>query len=272
MSPRRQRRDPNTRTVARIPEEALNQRVLDLAAPLIARLGTEPEPEALRDTIELTIAFWNAKAQASKIWGTSRPKALNDLTRKMTGKKASAEDAEAFELLSERWREKEIAFDPRLVGDWSLEVGDDGAPRLLCAMELPDGVEAEIPPPIEKRVAIGGQFLDETRVRLTGTPGTIALLGFPLKHHWGTVSGDGSVTVHTKMPTAVALLAHGVLPPVGGTAVELLVQGKKLDAMVLSEIRCDANGGHNDIAILIFKPTSPTATRDRGDSNPLRPL
>lgn len=259
MSPRSRRRDPNTRTVARIPEQALDQRVLDLAAPLIARLGTNPAPEAIRDTIELTIAFWSAKAQASKIWGTSRPKALNDLTRKMTGKKASAEDVEAFELLSERWREKELAFDPRLVGDWSLEVGDDGALRLSCAMELPDGVEAEIPPPIEKRVAVGGQFLDETRIRLTGTPGTISLLSFPLKHHWGTVSDDGTVTVHTKMPTAVALLAEGVLPPIGGGSVSLTVQGKKLDPMVLSEIRCDANGGHNDIAILIFKPAWPVA-------------
>lgn len=261
MSPRSRRRDPNTRTAARIPKQALDERLLDLAAPLIARLGTAPAPEAIRDTVELTIAFWNAKARASKIWGTSRPKALNDLTRKMTGKKACAEDAEAFELLSERWREKEIAFDPRLVGDWSLEVGDDGSPRLSCATELPDGVEAEIPPPIEERVAIGGQFLDETRIRLTGTPGTIALLGFPLKHHWGTVSGDGSVTVHTKMPTAVALLAEGVLPPIGGASVGLTVHGRKVNAMVLSEIRCDANGGHNDIAILVFKPASPAAAQ-----------
>ncbi len=141
----------------------------------------------------------------------------------MAGKKAPAEAAEAFALLSERWRAREIAFDPRLVGDWSLEVGDNGAPRLSCEMELPDGVEAHVPPPIEKRVAIGDKFLDEARIRLTGTPGTIALLGFPLKHHWGTVSDDGTVTVYTKMPTAVALLAEGVLPSIGGAAVGLTV-------------------------------------------------
>ncbi len=209
---------------------------------------------------DLAIRFWSAKAQASKIWGPTRPKALNDLRRKMTGKTTAAEDAEAYELLSERWLEREIAFDPRLVGAWSLKVGDDGRPRLSCEIELPDGVEAEVTPPIEKRVAIGGKFLDEARIRLTGTPGAIALLGFPLKHHWGTVSDDGTVTVYTKMPTAVALLAEGVLPPIGGASVALTVQGKKLDAMVLSEIRCDANGGHNDIAILIFKPAKPTAT------------
>lgn len=249
MSPRRRRRDAYTRHVVRIPEEALDERVLDLAAPLIARLGTEPEPDAVRSAIELAITFWNAEAKASQLWGAPRPKALNDLTRRMTGKKATAEDAEAFELLSQRWREKKLAFDPRLVGEWSLEVGDDGKPRLSCEMELPDGVEAHVPPPLERRVAISGKFLDETYIRMTGT----SSLGFPVEAHRGTVGEDGTVTVRTKMPTAVALLAGGVLPPIGGGSVELTVQGQKLDAMVLSEIRCDANGGHNDIAILTFK-------------------
>lgn len=257
MSPRRQRRDPNTRTVARIPDEALDERVLDLAAPLFERLGSDPAPEALHSTIELTIAFWNAKAQASKLWGTSKPKALTDLTRKMTGKKASADDAEAFELLSERWREKEIAFDPRMVGEWSLEVGDDGEPRLACEMELPNGVEAHVPPPVERRVAISGRFLDETYIRTTGT----SSLGFPVEAHRGTVGEDGTVTVRTMMPTAVALFAEGVLPPIGGGSVALTVQGKELAAMVVSELRCDVNGGHNDIAIIVFKPASPSAAQ-----------
>jgi len=252
---RRRRRDPNTRHVVRIPEQALDERVVDLAAPLLARLGTKPAPEAVRETIELTIAFWNGKAKASQFWGDPRPKQLNDLKRKMTGKKTSAQNAGAFELLSERWREKEIAFDPRLVGDWSLEVGDNGEPRLSCEMELPDGVEAHVPPPIEKRVAIGGKFLDETYIRMTGT----SSLGFPVEAHRGAVDEDGTVTVRTKMPTAVALVAEGVLPPIGGGPVALTVQGKKVNAMVLSEIRCDANGGHNDIAVLVFKPASPSA-------------
>jgi hypothetical protein len=62
---RRRRRDPYTRTVVRIPEEALDERVLGLAAPLLARLGANPVPEAVRGAIELAIAFWNAKAKAS---------------------------------------------------------------------------------------------------------------------------------------------------------------------------------------------------------------
>ncbi|MEM7678437.1 MAG: hypothetical protein AAF449_20795 [Myxococcota bacterium] len=172
----------------------------------------------------------------------------------MTGKKASAEDEEIFKLLSERWREKEIAFDPRLIGDWSFEVGHDGARHLHCDMELPQGVEAEVTPPIEKRVAIGGKFLDETQIRLAGMPGTIAMLGFPLKHHTAVTGDDGSVTIQTKMPTAVALFAEGILPPVGGAAVQLIVQGEKHDAMALSEIRCDRDVGYSDVVILFFKP------------------
>ena len=124
-------------------------------------------------------------------------------------------------------------------------------------MELPDGVEAHAPPPIEKRVAIGGKFLDETQIRTTAT----SYLSFPVEAHRGAVDEDGSVTVRTKMPTAVAVLAEGVLPPIGGGSVRLTVQGKKIDAMVLSEIRCDANGGHNDIAILVFKPATAASAR-----------
>ena len=31
-------------------------------------------------------------------------------------------------------------------------------------MGLPDGVKVEVAPPIEKRIAIGGTFLDEVRI------------------------------------------------------------------------------------------------------------
>jgi len=160
--------------------------------------------------------------RASKFWGTPSLKQLGDLQRKMTGKRAALGDAETFEMLTERWRERALAFDPRLVGEWSLEIPVPGEPRLSCEMRLPDGVEAEILPPIEKRVAIGGKFLDEVRIVLDRKAGVIALLSYPLPHHWGVVGDDGSVMVHAKMPTAVSLLAEGVLPPRGGAAVELM--------------------------------------------------
>ena len=69
----RRRRDPYSRTVVRIPEQALHERVLDLAAPLIEQLGSEPAPEAVRAAFDLAITFWNAKGRASKFWGAPRP-------------------------------------------------------------------------------------------------------------------------------------------------------------------------------------------------------
>ncbi len=218
----------------------------------MARLGTRPDPEAVRHVIELVITFWNAKAKASALWNTPRPKALNDLTRKMTGKKASPGDVEAFELLSARWLEKENRYDPRMVGAWSLDAGDDGTPRLHCEMELPAGIETALPPPIEKRVAIGGRFLDETTIRLGGTSRGAMLLSYPVECHRATVSDDGTVTVHATMPTAVALFDEGVLPPMGGASVELTVLGRKFDAMVLSALGCRSGHGDRDTAILVF--------------------
>lgn len=252
--PKRRRRDPYTRTVVRLPERDLSDSILSLAAPLIEDLGPTPAADDVQAAIGLAIDLWNAHVTASEYWGDPRRKPLADLRRKMCGKKAKPGHAETFELLSSRWR-KEFSTDPRLVGEWTLEIHDDNQAQLTCETTLPDGVEVEIPPPIEKRVAINGKFLDEVRIRLTpGTPGTISLLSFPLKQHRGEVGDDGTVTVHTKMPTAVAIFAEGLLEPVGGAPVELMVAGNKLSPMVLAEVRCSDNGGHNDIAVLIFKP------------------
>jgi hypothetical protein len=251
----RRRRDPYSRTVVRIPEQALHERVLDLAAPLLDRMGGDPEPESVRNAVELAIAFWNAKARASKLWGTPKTKSLDDLQRKLTSKKATAENATAFELLLERWNDRDLIVDPRRVGAWSLAVGHDGEPRLACEVELPDGVEAEIPPPIEERVAIGGKFLDEVQIRQTAN----AYLKFPVEAHRGQVASDGSVTIHTKMPTAIALFAEGALRPVGEAQVDITVAGKEHRAMVLCDVICTGHAGHNDIAALVFKPAQQTS-------------
>lgn len=106
-----------------------------------------------------------------------------------------------------------------------------------------------MPPPIEKRVAIGGQFLDETQIRLSAT----SFLSFPVDSHRGEIGGDGAVKVHSKMPTVVALFAQGRLSAVGGAPVEVMVCGKKLRSMVLEEVSCAENGGHHDVAVLVFR-------------------
>ena len=120
--------------------------------------------------------------------------------------------------------------------------------------KLDPNAHVETPPQLEKRVVINNKLLDEVQIRLTGTPDTITLLSYPFQHHRGTIGDDGTVIVQTKMPTAVALFAEGLLHPVGQTPVELMVAGRKLSPMVLAEVRCSENGGRNDIAELIFKP------------------
>lgn len=240
---RRRKRDPNTWTSVRLPERELGECVLDLAAPLLERLGT-------RSAIELTINFWNAQVRASKLWDDTRPKPLNDLRRKMTGKNAAPGDAENFQLLSERWREMELRYDPRLVGDWTLELGTDGRPRLSCEMALPEGVRAEIPPPLEKRVAISGKFLDEVRIRLSSTSYRL----FPVEAHRGDLGSDGRVTIRTKMPVAVVLFAEGLLHPLNGPPIDLMVAGKELNSMILTGVSCLSDRGYDDVAMLVFKP------------------
>jgi hypothetical protein len=63
---------------------------------------------------------------------------------------------------------REHWLDPRLVESWTYEPDAAGMPRLVCTMGLPEGVRAELPPPAEKRIAIGGKFLDELQISLGG--------------------------------------------------------------------------------------------------------
>ena len=40
-----------------------------------------------------------------------------------------------------------------------------------------------------------------------------------------------------------------------------MVDAKELSAMVLTEVRCGASVGHDDIAVLLFKPAASAASR-----------
>jgi len=111
---------------------------------------------------------------------------------------------------------------------------------------------------MEKRIAIGGQFLDEVKIRLDAT----SYLSFPVENHRGVVGSDGFATIHARMPTALQLFAEGRLPPAGGPPVEVIVGGKPLGPMLLSEVRCVSNGGHHDVAELVFRPAIAGALRD----------
>ncbi len=115
---------------------------------------------------------------------------------------------------------------------------------------LPGGVVAHVPPPAEKRIVVGGKFLDEVRIR----QGRSSFLSFPVNQHRGAVGDDGVATIYAKMPTVVALFAEGLLSPVGGPPTEVIVGRKRLGPMVLKEVACLAEGGHNDVALLVFHP------------------
>lgn len=255
MTTRRRSRDPYSWTVVPLPERDLAEVVLDFAAPLLARLGPAPTIEAARGALALAVAFWNAQVLASKRWEYPRLVELKELKKRMRGHQASREDAATFDLLAERWREHWL--DPRLVETWTYEADAGGTRRLVCSMVLPDGVEALLPPSIEKRIAIGGKFLDEVRISKEGN----TLLVFPVDRHSGTMGEDGTATVLAMMPSALQLFAEGRLPPVGGGQVELVIGGRTLGAMVLAGVQCGGENLRNDVAILVFKPALPAAAK-----------
>jgi len=247
-------RDPNSWTVVRLPERDLAEVVLELAAPLLERLGRAPAIDDARAGVALAVTFWNASVLASKLWEYPRVKKLNELKKRMSGRQASRDEAATFDLLTARWREHWL--DPRLVESWTYEADAAGVPRLVCTMGLPDGVRAEIPPPAEKRVAIAGKFLDEVRIAQGGN----TLLSFPVDRHLGVIGENGTATVYAMMPSALQLFAEGRLPRIGGDPVEVDIGGRKLGPMVLTEVRCGGENYRHDIAVLVFRTATGAST------------
>ncbi len=241
------RRGPYSWTVVRLPERDLAELVHELAAPLLERLGSAPAIEDARQAVALAVGFWNAAVLASKRWEYPRVKELNELRRRMRGRQAAPGEAATFDLLAERWREHWL--DPRLVETWAYEANDRGARSLVCTMGLPDGVKAELAPPLEKRVAIAGQFLDEVQISQGGN----TFLRFPVGRHRGKLGEDGAATVYAMMPSALQLFAEGRLPRVGGAPVEVAIGDRTLGPMVLTEVRCAGESGRHDIAVLVFR-------------------
>jgi hypothetical protein len=224
-------------------------------APLLDRLGSTLAIEDARGALDLAVMFWNASVFASKHWPHPRAKDLNALRHRMRGRHATPDNAATFDLLTERWRSHWL--DPRLVESWTYDTTDDtGARRFVCSVALPDGVRAEVPPPIEKRIAIGGRFLDEVRI----ASGNHMYLVFPVDRHRCVIGANETATVHAMMPSALQLFAEGRLPRVGGAPVEVVIGGRKLGMMVLADVRCGGENNQHDVAILVFKhaPTAPT--------------
>jgi|GEM_PF-3071857 len=250
------RRDPNSWTTVRLPESDLAELVLDFASPLLTKLGAGPSIDDERSALNLAVSFWNASVLASKLWEYPRVKELNELKKRLRGRQASREDAATYDLLTELRRAHWL--DPRLIESWTYDTDESGVRRLRCTVALPDGVHAEVPPPVEKRIAIAGMFLDEVRIRQDGA---YSFLSFPESRHRGAIAEDGTATVYAMMPSALQLFAEGKLPRVNAGSVEVAIGGRALGPMVLAEVRCV--GISADVATLVFKPAS-NATHDTG--------
>jgi hypothetical protein len=78
-----------------------------------------------------------------------------------------------------------------------------GSHSLRCESKLPEGTVPHVPPPAASRIAIGGAFLDEVRIRQTGA----TLLSFPASNHRAQVASDGVVTIHAQALTVAQLFA-----------------------------------------------------------------
>jgi hypothetical protein len=113
-----------------------------------------------------------------------------------------------------------------LVGAWSYESAEGGGCLLVCETTFPDGVEAEVPPPAEKRIALGVSLLDEVRIR----HGANAYRLFPVDQHQGAVDADGAATIRAKMPAVVRLFAEGRLAKVDVEGSNPFSRSKKSEA------------------------------------------
>ena len=249
------RRDPDSWTVVRLPERDLADSVLDLASPLLTALGPKASLDEAWASIEIAVAFWNASVEASALWNQPSQKSLRALRKRLGTTRIADGGAPTFDVLAQRWRER-FRLEPRLVEAWTYEVdAHGGARRLTCEMGLPEGVRAEVPPPIENRIAIGGQFLDEVKIRATAQ----MFVSFPVSEHRAVIATDGTATVYARAPTALQLFAEGRLPRVAGEAVDLLIGGRTIGSMVLSEVSCGGESHRYDVAVLVFRPSSGAA-------------
>lgn len=240
-------RKANSWTVVRLPETDLSEVILDFAAPLLASLEPSTSLYQAKEVLSVVVPFWNASVRASRLWEKRRVKDLNALKKSLHGQFAP-DGTGLFAFLSDRFQEHWL--DPRLVTSWAYEEDATGTRRLTCEAGLPDGVRAESPVPAEKRIAVGGVFLDEVRIPLSGTSYRV----FPCEHHAGALSADGTATVRTKVSTALMLLSQGQLSPVGGAAVEIAIGGRALGPMVLDSVSCvDVSV---DTVTLVFRPES----------------
>ena len=247
MAPPTRRRDPYSRLVVKVPERSLATAIRDLAAPLLEALGPTPDESEVQRTFDLTVTVWNALVRAGPYW--QRPGELNALRRKARARDGDPALRRALAEIEPLFR-AHPEFDPRVVRSWFFVKNTSGAPEFVCDPELPPRAEVWTPPPAEKRVAIGGRYLDEVRVRITAT----SYRAFTVADHSGAVAPDGVATIRTPLATALGLFAEGALRPVGGDPVTVRVGTRDLGHMVLRDVLLVDVMTGSPGAALVFAP------------------
>lgn len=109
------------------------------------------------------------------------------------------------------------------------------------------------------RIALGGVFLDEVRIRMATDPEYrgIAYLAFPASRHHAHVTPE-RVTISTQAPVVVQLYATGVLPAVGTQAISLRVGRTKLGDCALESVESAELHGAAGVILLHFRKAPET--------------
>jgi len=238
-------RDRHSRTVVFVPERKLSETILDFAAPLLEQYRPVPTIEEARGALCLATQIWNFHVMADPLWG--KPQYLSDARERMCGPGSPPGMAALFEVLSAR-RKALFSDDRRAVGNWTFEADGPGNHTLRCDAHLPDGCVPYVPPPAEKRISIGGRFLDEVRIQQSPT----ASLSYPATEHRAEIVGE-DIVVHAHALTVLQLLADGVLPPLGRGDVDVVVLARPSRRMILEQVRAGAQNATGNSVALTFR-------------------
>jgi hypothetical protein len=104
------------------------------------------------------------------------------------------------------------------------------------------------------RISLGGKYLDETQIRQARPceARTISFLSFPAHRHWASVTKQ-RVTISAQAASVVQLYATGILPPIGGPAIALEVDGVALGEWVLDAVESGETSAIDDMIVLQFR-------------------
>jgi len=133
--------DPVATPQVSLPTRKLSETILDFGEPMLAQFRGLARPEDCQGLLQIIITIWNAHVMAMPIWG--HPEHLAELVRVSYGKESPPQLRAAFDQLSLR-RMHQFEDDPRIVGQWEVELPSPSNFLLRCETRIP---AAYSPPP-----------------------------------------------------------------------------------------------------------------------------